>query len=387
MQDDRIQARDSASRPRTIRAHLVALALAAVVPLAAAAGYVIVDRYRESRSQAEGELRNLAAITASNLDREVAESERLLKLLAQRPLVSALDPARCDPFLAEFLALHPEFANLLTRTLRGESVCALLPYASPRDTAAAFPWFRDGVRRARFTAGDAFLGPSSGRWVSVLTYPLHDADGTMSGLLVLPLDLLKLQAQVLPAIPGNVVVSVIDAQDRFVMRSADPAQWIGKPVVNVQLASAARDRGDGIYRVPGVDGVSRVIAYQTNPRTGWLVTVGIPEDTLFAPVRDRIIRAIVLVLATLAFALLLARRYRQRHRETDQGPRSGSRAGRRRRPGGARLARRSRRADQGGRRVQPDAGRARARRRRSAHPQPQSRHADRVQPGTGPGDP
>ncbi|HSQ81424.1 MAG TPA: EAL domain-containing protein [Casimicrobiaceae bacterium] len=299
----------SDSPHRTIRAHLVALALAAVIPLAAAAGYVIVDRYRESRHQAENQLRNLATITANNIDREIAESERLLTVLAQRPLVSALDPARCDPFLAEFLKLHPEFANLLTRTLRGDSVCALLPDTSGGEAAAAFPWFREGVRRARFTAGDAFLGKSSGRWVSVLTQPLRGAGGAVTGLLVLPLDLLKLQARILPAIPGDVVVSVVDAHGRFLMRSADPEQWIGKPVGNAQLANAARARGDGIYRVSSVDGVARVIAYHSDPRTGWLVSVGIPEDTLFAPVRDRIIRAIVLVLGTLAFALLLARRY------------------------------------------------------------------------------
>ncbi|MGE5090171.1 MAG: EAL domain-containing protein [Candidatus Levyibacteriota bacterium] len=287
----------------------MALALAAVIPLAAAAGYVIVDRYRESRDQAESQLRNLAAITANNIDREITESERLLGVLAQRPLVSAMDPARCDPFLAEFLRLHPEYANLLIRTLQGDAVCALLPKVTPGNVTATFPWFREGVRKARFSAGDAFLGPSSGRWVSVLTYPLRDAGGATTGLLVLPLDLLKLQSRILPAIPGDVVVSVIDTQGRFLMRSAAAEHWIGEPVANLQLASAARARGDGTYRVGGVDGVPRVIAYHTDPRTGWLVSVGIPENTLFAPVRTRIVRAVLLVLATIGFALLLARRY------------------------------------------------------------------------------
>ncbi len=304
-----MQSRAPDPRHRTIRTHLVALALAAVVPLAAAAGFVIVDRYRESRAQAESELRNLATITAANLDREIAESQRLLSVLARRPLVSAMDPARCDPFLAEFLELHPEFANLLTRTLQGDSVCAHAPYTAPGKVASAFPWFREGVRSRRFAAGDAFLGPSTGRWVSVLTYPLRGADGAMTGLLVLPLDLMKLQTRILPAIPGNVVVSVIDRQGHFLMRSADPERWIGKPAANAPLATTAHANGDGIYRVPGVDGIARVIAYHTDPRTGWLVSVGIPEDTLFAPVRARIIRAIVLILATLAVTLVLARRF------------------------------------------------------------------------------
>ena len=301
-----MQARDPSSGHHTIRAQLAALALATVVPLAAAAGYVIVDRYREARSQAETELQNLAATTATNIDREISQSKRLLEVLAKRPLVAALDPARCDPFLAEFLKLHPEFANLVTRTVRGDTVCSLLPQPLSASAAARFPWLQQGIRSGGFAAGDAFLGTASRRWVSVLTYPLRDADGAIAGLLALPLDLLKLQSRMLPAIPGDVVVSVIDTQGRILMRSADPDRWIGRRGADAQAAS---DDLEGTYRVSSVDGVARFIAYQRSPLTGWLVTVGIPEDTLFAPVRYRIMKAIALVLATLAFALMLARRF------------------------------------------------------------------------------
>ncbi|MDE2004619.1 MAG: GAF domain-containing protein, partial [Betaproteobacteria bacterium] len=299
--------RDPRSDPgrHTIRAQLAALALATVVPLAAAAGYVIVDRYREARSQAEAELQNLAATTATNIDREVSQSKRLLEVLAKRPLVAALDPTHCDPILAEFLTLHPESANLVTRTVRGDAVCSLLPQPLSADAASRFPWSQQAIRSGGFAAGDAFLGTASGRWVSVLTYPLRNGDGAIAGLLALPLDLLKLQSRILPAIPGDVVISVIDTQGRFLMRSADPDQWIGRRSAEVPVARG----GEGAYRVSSADGVARVIAYRRSPLTGWLVTVGIPADTLFAPVRYRIMKAIALVLATLAFALMLARRF------------------------------------------------------------------------------
>ncbi|MDE2359343.1 MAG: EAL domain-containing protein [Betaproteobacteria bacterium] len=303
-----MQVRDPRSDPgrHTIRAQLAALALATVVPLAAAAGYVIVDRYREARSQAEAELQNLAATTATNIDREVSQSKRLLEVLAKRPLVAALDPTHCDPILAEFLTLHPESANLVTRTVRGDAVCSLLPQPLSADAASRFPWSQQAIRSGGFAAGDAFLGTASGRWVSVLTYPLRNGDGAIAGLLALPLDLLKLQSRILPAIPGDVVISVIDTQGRFLMRSADPDQWIGRRSAEVPVA---RGGGEGAYRVSSADGVARVIAYRRSPLTGWLVTVGIPADTLFAPVRYRIMKAIALVLATLAFALMLARRF------------------------------------------------------------------------------
>ena len=56
------------------------------------------------------------------------------------------------------------------------------------------------ARRLAPGAGDAFLGAASGRWVSLLTYPLltyplRNADGAIAGLLALPLDLLKLQSR------------------------------------------------------------------------------------------------------------------------------------------------------------------------------------------------
>jgi diguanylate cyclase (GGDEF)-like protein/PAS domain S-box-containing protein len=295
-------------RRLTIRTHLLALALAAIFPLASAVIYVIFDFSRATLKQAEGEIRDLAATTANNVAATIAESERLLSVLARRPTVRALDPKHCDPIVTEFVKLHPDFVNLFARTLRGDIVCPFLPNVVAADAVVTFPWFQEGIRSRRFTAGDAFRGRASGRWVSVLTYPLLDDNGKVIGMLGLPLDLLTLQSRVLSTVPGDVVVSVIDREGRFLVRSADPDRWIGNGVTNPEHVREARRNAEGTYRVTGVDGITRVFAYRTDARTGWLVSVGIQENTLLAPFHRRLAGAVAVVLVTLVVALILVGR-------------------------------------------------------------------------------
>jgi diguanylate cyclase (GGDEF)-like protein len=291
----------------TIRAQLLILALAAIVPVAGAVIYAIVDASRASLAQAEGQVRNLAAITANEVQARLAENEQLLSRLAQRPLVRAVNPRRCDPFLTEFAKINPEYTNLAIRDVQGNSVCSLLAIP-PASVAVMFPWFQEGIRSSGFVAGDAILGGASKRWFSALTYPLRDDRGEVIGLLAMGLDLMKLQGRVLPTAPRDVVVSVIDRQGKFLMRSEDPEAWVGTSVRNLDNVKEARRHAEGSYRVTGVDGVPRYFAYRTIAGAGWLVSVGIPEDALLAPFKRKVWIAAAVVAATLLVALVLVRR-------------------------------------------------------------------------------
>ena len=295
-------------RRPTIRVQLLALALAAILPVASAVIYFIVDASRASLDQADGQIRNLADTTANSVAAVISESEQALSRLAKRPMVRALNPRQCDPVVAEFVQLHPDYSNLVTRDIRGNSVCSFLRGVAPASVAVNFPWFREGIASDGFTVGDAFRGGASGRWTSILTYPLLDDQGVVTGVLALGMDLLQLQWRVLPTLPENTLVTMIDRQERFLMRSADPEKWIGQAILNPGVIREARRQGNGTYRVKGVDATNRMFAYRTVPGTDWLVTVGIPEDVLLAPVRQQLAVAVAIVLATLLLALVLVRR-------------------------------------------------------------------------------
>ena len=101
----------------TIRTQLLLLALAAIVPVAGAVIYAVVDASRASLAQEEDQLRDIAADVANEVATRLAENEQLLSRLAERPLVRAVDPRRCDPFLAEFARTNPDYTNLAVRDL------------------------------------------------------------------------------------------------------------------------------------------------------------------------------------------------------------------------------------------------------------------------------
>src|SRR5215470_3020802 len=143
--DATISAERTAMRGSTIRTQLVVLALAAIVPVAAAVVYAIVDASRASLARSEEQVRNMAEITAAELTARLAENEQLLSRLAQRPLVKALDPKRCDPFLAEFAKVNSDYVNLALRDIQGNAVCSQLPIP-PASVIMKFPWVQHVMR-------------------------------------------------------------------------------------------------------------------------------------------------------------------------------------------------------------------------------------------------
>ena len=294
-------------RRPTIRVQLLGLVLAAIVPVAGAVIYAVVDASRTSLAQAEREIENLAATTAGEAAARLAENEQLLSRLARRPLVKAMNPRRCDPFVTEFARLHPDYVNLAVRDAGGNAICSLLPIP-PASVVMQFPWVQQVLRGGGLVAGDAVQDRVVGRWFFALLYPVRDDRDGIIGFLAMGIDLLGLQRRILPALPKDVVVSVIDQQGQFLMRSENPERWIGTAVRNPEIVKEARRHAKGSYRTTAVDGVPRYFAYQTIEGTSWLVSAGIPEDALLAPFRRQLWTAVAIVIGTLLLALILARR-------------------------------------------------------------------------------
>jgi diguanylate cyclase (GGDEF)-like protein len=294
-------------RRLTIRTQLLVLALAAIVPVSGAVIYAIVDASRASIARAEDQVKNLATIAANQVATRLAENEQLLSRLAQRPLVKALDPKHCDPFLAEFAKVNPDYVNLAVRDIKGNAVCSLLPIP-PASVVAKFPWVQHVMHGGGFVAGDAVQDQAVYRWFSALLYPVRNDRGENIGFLAIGIDLLRLQERILPAPPHDLVVSVIDSQGKFLMRSENALLWIGTGVRNPELVSEAQRHTEGSYRAMGVDGVTRYFAYRILKDVGWLVSAGVPEDTLLAPFRRQLWTAVTIVLVTALLALVLVHR-------------------------------------------------------------------------------
>lgn len=290
---------------RSVRVKIVLLVLTMLLPAAAMLAWMLALHLRQAREAAYAKVQILAVGTRDNVERLLRQSEAVLERLAERPLVKALDPKRCDPVLAEFVQIYREFGQLMLRDASGRVVCAYLPdpagQSGPEDPAR----FDETLRRAKFSASDAVVQGSAGRWATVLSYPVRNEAGAVAGVLAMSMDLLALNDQLMAAVPIHAVVTVLDRQRAVLLRSAAVETFVGKPPAATVVEPPA-SQADGFQVLTGRDGVLRVVSFTHIPGVNWRVAAGLPEAEVFAEYNATRRNALGLGLTVLLLALVLA---------------------------------------------------------------------------------
>ena len=290
----------------SIRGLMFVLVLAVLLPSTGVSVWFLGIQSRQAARAAETEVRQLANNTAAALELILGNQQAVMKRLAERPQVMALDADNFDRGVVEYLRVHPEFNNLAVRdhearlVFRGRSGPDVAP-----ERVGDFPWFKEGLAKGGFLAGDAYLGNLSGRWVTVLTHPVRNARGEVAGLMNLSQDLLTLNERVMRSVPAAAVVAVTDRQGRYLLRSADAANWVGKPGPS-RAQQDTEGQTEGFLSATGPDGVTRLYAFVTIAQFGWRVVAGLPEDLVFAESRALLRQSALMGAAILLLGLLAA---------------------------------------------------------------------------------
>lgn len=114
-------------RPRSIHGELALLVGVLLLPLIALTAYLLYAQAQRDLHDAEAVVRRLAQSHAERAERFVADTRAVLQTLAWRPLVRAMNAARCDPGLRELLDLYPRAANSLVVDRAGRILCGAIP--------------------------------------------------------------------------------------------------------------------------------------------------------------------------------------------------------------------------------------------------------------------
>ncbi len=297
-----------------IRRYLLVLVLALALPMLGLLVHSLHESHRQALADAERNAAQVAALIVADTRRYVADSRTVLEGLAERPLVRAADPARCDPVLAELRPLFAYLANVAVADADGRIVCSGLPLRAdaPRSVAGA-DWFADVRRERRFIAGKAHVGPISGRWVTVMAQPLTDEAGGFGGVIGFALDLARLDP--IPAgidAERGLVVYLVDGNDTIISRSEAPAEWIGKPMADAEaLALTHGDEQPGAAFVGAAD-ARRLVGHAHIPGTGWRVVTVQPArllaDSLWRRTAGKYLVAALVILLAAALAFHVGRR-------------------------------------------------------------------------------
>ncbi|MES2367521.1 MAG: EAL domain-containing protein [Pseudomonadota bacterium] len=293
-------------RTFSIRTHLLLLVLAVSVPLVATVGLVIYSDMQQTIAHTKSSLRALVNTMASNTGRKIDDSHQILERLATRPLIIQADPKYCDTILKELLVLKLGYANIGYTDMHGRGICSALlrPGSKPLNVGKS-PWFQRFLKERRFTIGEPFIGPLSGKKVIVLTAPIWNEHREIVGAMHLPLNLQAFNPEI-PAhmLPPGSHYGFFSEDGYMIWRDSDQAAMGTQP-----KADAARQIvkvRNGEFESRAADGVTRYFSVVSMPEIGWIAYAGVPVSIIYAKARQRAITAVVIVMAVIVLLFVLA---------------------------------------------------------------------------------
>lgn len=289
----------------SVRSKLILLIAIFVASLSAILGWSVYLDYQSARQKAFADVEYVAEMTASNIELAIRDRQRQLELLANRPLIRSLDPRRCDPFVLEFVRTQPGYATFTTRDMDDNHVCSLTKRPLTPDQMRGFDWYQKARRSERPLVGNAFDRLATPRWAIALSYPIMNDEGKLHGVAILPINLLKLNEQLRRPLPKNVVVTVTDAEDRIILRSADLNKRIGR-IIPAGFSEKSQGKSSALFKEKGLSMQERLWGYVEVPNIGWRVYAGVPEAQVLAPIQETLYHNLLLGALLLALLLLLS---------------------------------------------------------------------------------
>ncbi len=283
---------------------LVVTTMALVAALLIDSGY---RSYRQAQEQAAQAAQGLAQVTADSVESFLADTRLTMSKLAARPAIRLMDPEHCDSVFREFRDLYPQFANFSQANMDGELVCSTLPQPGDRYTVIRdTEWFRSVVQKQVFVVAPPYVGPVSGKAVSVLAHPVRDASGRMIGSIQLPVDLTAFKPVVGSSrLPPSTIITVIDSAGTIVARSQSPEHFVGNRPGSPIIAQVLAQRS-GTSRSFSSEGIERVYGFLPIAGTDWYAVAGIATDAVFSEAKKAALRNAILGLAIIVFAFGIA---------------------------------------------------------------------------------
>ena len=288
-----------------IRAHLSAVLIAGMLPLAVLLGYEAFVRFGQHARQAREDQRAIAHAIAPAIGAMIEGNRDVLSKLAARPGMDSEVPARCDPLFSELQRLGSNLANVVVTNRAGEVVCSATPLPADRQTGiGSMPHFRRMLETGRFTLSEPFVGPVTGRWVVAQIHPRTGPDGRIVGGIGIPLDLTSLGLQLARMVRDpNAKVYLVSAAGRLVAASDARAVRIGTDILGTSLAQAISQPGTSTFDARDLKGAPQLFGTAPVAGTSWTVLVGVPREIALAPAFEQLRTAIVVLVAAILLAL------------------------------------------------------------------------------------
>jgi PAS domain S-box-containing protein len=276
---------------RRLRTHLVAFALALLLPALAVGAVVTWQAVAAYRGAFEGRLEDTARALALAMDREI---DNLAATISGLSTTRLLDAGATAADLQEFRVRASELAAALGShvTLVGPppdyrtQLHTRIAPGAPLPAGLRLPPADAPLPRVFATGRPAIGGVARGATLGVHTAFLFVPvirDGTVIRAIGIALDparfarLLQAQGQ-----SGGAVTAVVDSRGNIAARSRDHERFVGLPAAPWYV-QGIRDRAIGLLHGTGLDGEGLVLGFaQLGAAPGWTVAVAEPRSAYVA---------------------------------------------------------------------------------------------------------
>ncbi len=270
--------------PASIGMYLTAIVGAFLLLALILLGHTIQETTASIKSEISQSAHAISKGVANEINAVLLSNKDVMERMAKRPLMRRATQDECDKILWDFKEIFPRFANVTTIEPDGTALCSAVPQPGGKPVNVfKSEWFQRLIATQSFVVGKPFMGPITGRWVSVLASPVHDDQGAVIRYMGLPLDLVALTPSIAKdSLYQDSVVGVATDDGVIVWRSKDADAWVGKSLKEREAFSNFVDQGISETTIVGIDNVERTYYFDRVEASNWVVWVGVPRDVLKA---------------------------------------------------------------------------------------------------------
>jgi signal transduction histidine kinase len=296
----------------SLRARVVLLAVAGIVPMLAFSLGSQYLQYREAVANAGHQALELARSLSVVVDQELHARIVALQVLSASRAVQDNDlvtfRARAETLVAQ---QFPGSNVILLRHDGQQLMNTILPPGAPLPFRPNLETTRRVFATGEPAVSNLYQGAVGPRPVVAIDVPVKRDDGTV--IYVLSINpRLEDFAEVIrkQKLPAGRVVSLSDQRGVLVARTPNPDRFVGQPAGSGLLERMMVER-EGIFEGTSREGIPAVAAFSHSEGFGWTIGIGVPRSEMTAPALRAAVLTLtaggVLLAISLALALLVAR--------------------------------------------------------------------------------
>lgn len=289
----------------SIKAKLIILVLITAIPISFFNFYLLYQDIKHDKNLLEQSALHQSHMVSNQIDQALFESYQHLSTFSEFPAIKNKSWQRCSQFLSNMKPQYPYYENIFVADLDGSVRCSAVPYKEKVNIKDR-SYFKEVIEKKQYTIGSVTIGRIVGKPVVVLAYPVIDHANNITAVIGASLSLIHVNAMFSHiSLSPNTTILLIDQKGRIVSSNIEPDEYLMKDISNTNWFQEIFTKKEDILTLHFM-GEERLTAVTAPKKVKWNSVVGIPTNTIYAPLRSYLVKSIFLGLAILCLTFFIA---------------------------------------------------------------------------------